>query len=82
MDAVDQDAERGLLKRMKLGKRISGLREQKQITQGDLARIIGVTRSALSHYENDRRQPDYETLIKIAKFFSVSIEYVMEEESG
>ncbi|WP_248927148.1 helix-turn-helix domain-containing protein [Paenibacillus hamazuiensis] len=65
---------------MKLGKRISKLREQRHITQGELAQIIGVTRAALSHYENDRRQPDYETLIKIARFFSVSVEYVMEGE--
>ncbi|CAG7632685.1 helix-turn-helix domain-containing protein [Paenibacillus allorhizosphaerae] len=63
---------------MKLGKRISELRERKQITQGELAQIIGVTRAALSHYENDRRQPDYDTLMKIAKFFSVSVEYVIE----
>ncbi|CAG7613349.1 HTH-type transcriptional regulator Xre [Paenibacillus solanacearum] len=63
---------------MKLGKRISELREQRRITQGELARIIGVTRAALSHYENDRRQPDYDTLMKLAKYFSVSVEYVIE----
>ncbi|MEI7026099.1 helix-turn-helix domain-containing protein [Paenibacillus sp. y28] len=64
---------------MKLGKRISELREQQKITQEELARIIGVTRAALSHYENDRRQPAYDTLKKIAQFFSVSVEYVMED---
>jgi transcriptional regulator with XRE-family HTH domain len=63
---------------MNIGSRISNLREQRQITQGELARIIGVTRAALSHYENDRRQPAYDTLRKIAQFFSVSVEYVME----
>jgi transcriptional regulator with XRE-family HTH domain len=54
------------------------LREQKQVTQGELAQVIGVTRAALSHYENDRRQPAYETLRKIAQYFSVTVEYVME----
>ncbi|MDQ1910424.1 helix-turn-helix transcriptional regulator [Paenibacillus sp. GD4] len=63
---------------MKLGKRISELREQRQITQGELARVLGVTRAAMSHYENDRRQPDYETLMKLAKYFAVSVEYVIE----
>ncbi len=64
---------------MKLGKRISQLRETRQLTQGELAQILGVTRAALSHYENDRRQPAYDTLKKIAQYFSVSVEYVMEE---
>lgn len=63
---------------MKLGKRISHLRGERQLTQGELARIIGVTRAALSHYENDRRQPTYDTLRKIAQYFSVSVDYVME----
>ncbi|MFH5186135.1 helix-turn-helix domain-containing protein [Paenibacillus sp. TAB 01] len=63
---------------MKLGKRISQLRGERQLTQGELARIIGVTRAALSHYENDRRQPTYDTLKKLAQYFSVSVDYVME----
>jgi len=63
---------------MKLGKRISGLREERKLTQRELARILGITRAALSHYENDRRQPTYDTLIKITQYFSVSMESVME----
>lgn len=32
---------------------------------------------ALSHYENNRREPDYDTIRKIADFFGVSIDYLM-----
>ncbi|TDG00289.1 helix-turn-helix domain-containing protein [Paenibacillus piri] len=66
---------------MKLGKRISRLREDRNLTQSELARILGITRAALSHYENDRRQPTYDTLIKLTQFFSVSIDYVMDMEN-
>lgn len=69
---------KGKIQAMKLGKRISQLRGERQLTQGELASIIGVTRAALSHYENDRRQPTYDTLKKIAKYFAVSVDYVME----
>ncbi len=64
---------------MTMGKRIMQLREQKQLTQGDLAQILGVTRSALSHYENGRRRPSYDKLRMLAGYFSVSIEYVLED---
>ncbi|TVY01093.1 helix-turn-helix domain-containing protein [Paenibacillus cremeus] len=63
---------------MRLGSRISQLRGERQLSQGELAHVLSVTRAALSHYENDRRQPDYETLKRIAQFFSVSMEYILE----
>lgn len=63
---------------MGVGQRISQLREERKLTQGELAHIIGVTRAGLSHYENNRRQPAYETLKLIASFFEVSVEYVLE----
>lgn len=62
---------------MKYGDRISLLREQKKLTQGEMAEITGISRAALSHYENNRRQPDYETLKIIADFFKVTIDYLM-----
>jgi transcriptional regulator with XRE-family HTH domain len=63
---------------MGVGQRICQLREERRLTQGELAEIIGVTRAGLSHYENDRRQPAYETLKRIAQYFNVSVEYVLE----
>ncbi|AEI45265.1 MULTISPECIES: helix-turn-helix domain-containing protein [Paenibacillus] len=64
---------------MKYGNKISLLREERQLTQEELAVCIGISRSALSHYENNRRHPDYETLKNIADFFDVSLDYLMRE---
>lgn len=62
---------------MKIGNRIFALREERGLTQKDLSGEIGISRAALSHYENNRRKPDYETLHKIADYFGVQVDYLM-----
>ncbi|WJH35580.1 helix-turn-helix transcriptional regulator [Paenibacillus aurantius] len=62
---------------MKDGNRIAQLRSARGLTQGELAEKVGVTRASLSHYENNRREPDWDTLLKLADFFSVSADYLM-----
>ena len=43
-----------------------------------MANILQITQQAYSNYENGKRQPDYETLKKIAAFFNISIDYLLE----
>ncbi len=62
---------------MKYGHRIAELREQKGWTQEELSASIGISRAALSHYEKNRRKPDYETLNRLADLFQVSIDYLL-----
>ncbi|CAH0119370.1 MULTISPECIES: helix-turn-helix domain-containing protein [unclassified Paenibacillus] len=62
---------------MKYGNRIAELREKKGWTQEELAASIGITRAALSHYEKNRRKPDFETLMQLADLFEVSIDYLI-----
>lgn len=62
---------------MKQGNRIAELRDQHGWTQEELAHSIGITRAALSHYEKNRRKPDYEILTKLADKFNVSIDYLI-----
>lgn len=62
---------------MKYGNRIAELREKKGWTQEELAASIGITRAALSHYEKNRRKPDFETLMQLADIFEVSIDYLI-----
>lgn len=62
---------------MSLGKRISELRKDKNLTQVDLADEMGITRSALSLYELDSREPDYALLIKLSDFFNCSTDYLL-----
>jgi len=62
---------------LELGQRIKLLRLQKNLTQEQLAEIIGISRSALSMYELNEREPDIETIIKFADFFQVSTDYLL-----
>lgn len=45
--------------------------------QEQVADLIGVTKSAVSAYENDLRQPSYETLIRLANLYNVSTDYLL-----
>lgn len=62
---------------MNYGERIALLRDHKQLTQQELANIVGITRAALSHYENNRRKPDYQVIRNIADYFQVSVDYLI-----
>lgn len=59
------------------GERISELREKRQLTQEELAKQLSISRASLSHYEKNRRVPDYEVLLKIADFFNVTVDYLI-----
>ncbi|MGE5572991.1 MAG: helix-turn-helix domain-containing protein [Bacteroidota bacterium] len=62
---------------MNLGEQIAHLRKAKGISQDELADLIGVSRGAISMYEINKREPDYETLQKLADFFGVSTDYLL-----
>jgi transcriptional regulator with XRE-family HTH domain len=62
---------------MNMGQRLRELRLRRKISQEEVARHIGITRSAYSHYEINNRQPVYETLIKLAAYFDVSLDYII-----
>lgn len=46
-------------------------------TQQQLATILGITRGAYSNIENEKREPDIATLIQLADFFGVSVDYLI-----
>lgn len=56
---------------------IRKLMDERAITQDVLAKAIGKTRQTVSQYANGISEPSYEALIKIANFFSVSIDYLL-----
>lgn len=60
-------------------KRLKELRKNKNITQIDLANALGVTAGAVGLWETGKRLPDIETVLKIAKFFNVSTDYLMDD---
>ncbi|KAF6564488.1 hypothetical protein A7311_00960 [Paenibacillus polymyxa] len=57
--------------------RLISLRKEKKLTQEKIAEKLGITRSAYSQYELGTRNPDHETLNKMADFHNASIDYLM-----
>ncbi|TMV47491.1 helix-turn-helix transcriptional regulator [Paenibacillus mesophilus] len=62
---------------IRCGDRIAQLREKRSLTQEELSSKLGISRAALSHYETNRREPDYETLRNIANFFDITLDYLL-----
>jgi len=56
---------------------IKKLREEKGMTQDELAEKLNVTRQAVSNWETGKTQPDIETLTKLAEIFDVSVERII-----
>ncbi len=57
--------------------RLKELRINKHLRQEQVAEIIGVTKSTISAYENDLRQPSFETLLRLANLYRVSTDYLL-----
>lgn len=57
--------------------RIRELREDKNLTQAQLAKEIGVNWRTISNYENGIREPNLETIEKFCKFFEVTAGYLL-----
>ncbi len=60
-----------------LGTRIKQLRNQKNISQVNLAKLLGVSKSVVSSYENGIHLPPYDVLTKMARIFGVSTDYLL-----
>lgn len=61
---------------MSIGERISQLRCEKNMSQGQLAQALDVSRQAISKWENDQRSPDTIHLIKLADILETEVEYL------
>lgn len=61
----------------KVSKNLKKIRKEKGITQEELAGKLNVTRQAISNWENDKSQPDIESLKLIADVFSTDIEELL-----
>lgn len=58
------------------GKRLKDLRLSHNLTQFDLAESLNLSPSTIGMYEQARREPDMETLIRLAQYFNVSADYL------
>jgi len=60
-----------------LGKRIKQLREEKGLSQIELAKLLNISNTTLSQYETNQRVPSDEIKIKLAEFFNCSVDYLL-----
>ncbi|MBQ9365584.1 MAG: helix-turn-helix transcriptional regulator [Schwartzia sp.] len=56
------------------------LREHQEYTQVDVAQKLGIGQTTYNRYERGLYEPNYETLKKIANFFQVSIDYLLDND--
>ena len=61
-----------------LNEKIKKLRISYNMSQVDLAKRLGVSKQCVSNWKNDNVQPSIEMLIKIARFFNVSTDYLLD----
>lgn len=64
----------------KIGAFLKELRKEKQLTQEQLAEILGVTNRSISRWENGVNMPDFDLVIEIANYYDVSIEEILDGE--
>jgi len=59
------------------GTKLHMLRKERKLRQEDMAKQLGIARTTYAMYEQGKREPDYNTLIKLSTFFEVSIDYLL-----
>lgn len=58
-------------------KQLRELRAEKNLSQNNLAKCLNVSKQNISDWENQKSETSFDTLIIIAKFFDVSIDYLI-----
>ena len=61
-------------------KGLKEIRKERKFSQMKVAMDLNISREALSHYENDKREPSIELLNKMSAYFNVSIDYLINGE--
>jgi transcriptional regulator with XRE-family HTH domain len=61
------------------GKKITALRKDKKISQGELAKLINTSTSVIGRYERDEMTPSIEAARKIAKILGTTVGYLLDE---
>ena len=59
------------------GRRLTHLRESRDLKKNQLAKILNVSDSCVSQYENESSMPGCDTLLRISQYFGVSVDYLL-----
>ena len=61
-------------------KGLKQIRKERNLNQLKVAMDLNISREALSHYENGKREPSIDMLNKLSEYFNVSIDYLINGE--
>lgn len=64
---------------LNIGQRITQLRKQQNLSQEELAKKANVSRTIVGNYERNANTPSIEVIIKLARIFNVSVDYIVGE---
>ena len=67
---------------MKIGERIRNLRKDNKMTQTELANSLGVSVASVALWENEKRQIDVENIVKVARIFGVTTDFLLGNITG
>ena len=59
------------------GKRLIELRTERKVMQKTVAELLGVSPRQMQNYEKDKQEPSLTQLVQIARFYSVSVDYLL-----
>ncbi len=62
--------------------RLRDLREDKDITQKELAELLHIKQNTYSQYENGQREIPLALLVKLARYFNVSVDFILYETNN
>ncbi|MBR6736802.1 MAG: helix-turn-helix transcriptional regulator [Clostridia bacterium] len=62
---------------MEFKTRLKELRIEKDVSQSDVAKIVNMTKMAISHWEKGNSEPSIEQLKILAQYFDVSVDYLI-----
>ena len=66
---------------LQIGNKLKELRISEGLTQRELSVRLGISRVNYTRYETDKVRPDYETLIKLADFYNVSLDEIFDRNT-
>ena len=65
---------------MNLGERIYMLRTKKNLSQGDLAELLNVSRQSVSKWENNSAVPDLDKIVRLSEVFGITVDELVKGE--
>lgn len=61
----------------KFASRLKELRKKHGLTQKEIAKLIGISQSSYSNWENGNTEPSLENVVRLAKLFGVTTDYLL-----